>query len=57
MKNENTNKTEIDKTVNYWLLPSSEKIYDVEQAYLEYHTIDWHQKPLDVKVNDIVYIY
>lgn len=57
MKNENSNKTEIDKTVNYWLLPSSEKIYDVEQAYLEYHTIDWHQKPLDVKVNDIVYIY
>ena len=55
MKNEN--KTEIDKTVNYWLLPSSENIYDVEQAYLEYHTIDWHQKPLDVKVNDIVYIY
>lgn len=43
--------------MNYWLLPSNEKIYDVEQAYLEYHTIDWHQERLDVEVNDIVYIY
>lgn len=43
--------------MNYWLLPSNEKIYDVEQAYLEYHTIDWHQERLGVEVNDIVYIY
>ena len=42
-----------DINPNYWLLPSNEKIYDIEQAYLEYHTIDWHQERLDVKINDI----
>ena len=43
--------------MNYWILPSNEKRYDVEKAYLKYHTIDWHQVALDVEVNDIVYIY
>lgn len=47
----------LDTKPNYWLLPSNEKIYDIEQAYLEYHTIDWHQERLDVQINDIVYIY
>ena len=41
----------------YWLLPSNEKNYDVEKAYLEYHSIDWHQTNSQVAVNDIVYIY
>ncbi len=47
----------VNKKINYWLLPSNEEIYDVEQAYLEYHTIDWHQRRTDVAINDIVYIY
>ena len=41
----------------YWLLPSNEKNYDVEKAYLKYHSIDWHQTNRQVAVNDIVYIY
>lgn len=41
----------------YWLLPSNEKNYDVEKAFLKYHTIDWHQTNNQIAVNDIVYIY
>lgn len=41
----------------YWLLPSNEKNYDVEKAYLKYHSIDWHQTNSQIAVNDIVYIY
>lgn len=50
----------IKKNVNpvtYWLLPSNEDNYDIEKAYLEYHTIDWHQTDKNVAINDIVYIY
>lgn len=41
----------------YWLLPSNAKNYDVEKAFLKYHTIDWHQTNSQIAVNDIVYIY
>lgn len=45
------------KAQNYWLLPSNEKNYDVEKAFLKYHTIDWHQTNNQIAVNDIIYIY
>ena len=41
----------------YWLLPSNDKNYDVEKAYLKYHSIDWHQTNRQIVVNDVVYIY
>lgn len=41
----------------YWLLPCNDKNYDIEKAFLEYHTIDWHQYSPKIKINDIVYIY
>ena len=41
----------------YWILPCNEENYDVEKAYLEYHTIDWSQKISGISVNDIIYIY
>ena len=42
---------------SYWLLPCNEQNYNIEKAYLEYHTIDWHQDSSKIKINDIVYIY
>lgn len=48
---------EIINTPTYWLLPCNENNYDVEKAYLKYHTIDWHQTNNQIAVNDIVYIY
>lgn len=50
--------TKFDKNeLTYWLLPCNENNYDVEKAYLKYHTIDWHQTNKQIAVNDIVYIY
>ena len=43
--------------LTYWLLPCNEKNYDVEKAFLKYHTIDWNQTNSLIKVNDVVYIY
>lgn len=51
----NTSKTESSPAS--WLLPSNENNYDIEKAYLKYHTIDWHQTNSQIAVNDIVYIY
>ena len=51
-------KTEFDKKeLTYWLLPCNEINYDIEKAFLKYHTIDWHQTNNQIAVNDIVYIY
>ena len=47
----------LESVPNYWLLPANEDNYDVEKAYLQYHTIDWHQTNSQIAVNDIVYIY
>lgn len=47
----------LESEPNYWLLPANEDNYDVEKAYLQYHTIDWHQTNSQIAVNDIVYIY
>ena len=50
--------SKLDKNeLTYWLLPCNENNYDVEKAYLKYHTIDWHQTNNQIAVNDIVYIY
>ena len=50
-------KTEFDKKeLTYWLLPCNEVNYDIEKAFLKYHTIDWHQTNNQFAVNDIVYI-
>ena len=50
--------SKLDKNeLTYWLLPCNENNYDVEKAYLKYHTIDWHQINNQISVNDIVYIY
>ena len=50
--------SKLDKNeLTYWLLSCNENNYDVEKAYLKYHTIDWHQTNNQIAVNDIVYIY
>lgn len=50
--------SKLDKNeLTYWLLPCNENNYDVEKAYLKYHTIDWHQTNNQIAINDIVYIY
>lgn len=50
--------SKLDKNeLTYWLLPCNENNYDVEKAYLKYHTIDWNQINNQISVNDIVYIY
>ncbi len=48
---------EIIDLPTYWLLPCNENNYDVEKAYLKYHTVDWKQTNKQIAVNDIVYIY
>jgi hypothetical protein len=51
-------KTEFDKKqLTYWLLPCNENNYDIEKAFLKYHTIDWHQTNSQISVDDVVYIY
>lgn len=51
-------KTEFDKKeLTYWLLPCNEINYDIEKAFLKYHTIDWHQTNSQISVDDVVYIY
>lgn len=47
----------IEDEQNYWILPCNDDNYDIEKAYKEYHTIDWHQDSQKIKINDIVYIY
>ena len=47
----------LEKTPTYWILPCNEENYDVEKAYIEYHTIDWSQKISGISINDIIYIY
>lgn len=50
-------KPEDDNSINHWLLPCNENNYDIEKAYLKYHTIDFKQSNSQVAVNDIVYVY
>ncbi len=50
-------RAQTNNTVTNWILPCNEDNYDIEKAYREYHTIDWHQTNKKIKIDDIVYIY
>ena len=51
------NNNQISNKTTYWILPCNDENYDIEKAYLEYHTLDWHQTTKKIKIDDIVYIY
>ena len=51
------NDNQISNKTTYWILPCNDENYDIEKAYLEYHTLDWHQTTKKIKIDDIVYIY
>ncbi len=47
----------LENKPTYWIMPSNEENYDIEKAYLKYHTIDWHQTIKKIEIDDIVYLY
>lgn len=44
------------KDVKSWVVPANPKLYDVISHFEKYNIITWKQ-PINVKVNDLVYIY
>ena len=44
------------KSVNEWIIPANPEYFDIESALKENNTITWTQR-VDMKINDIVYIY
>ncbi len=45
-----------DRVKNEWIVPANPKYFDIEKALKQSNTIMWKQS-IDIKINDIVYLY